>query len=174
VERTKAVGYIRVSTAEQGESGAGLEAQRRAIKAACKARGWTLVTIHEDHASSGKSMNRNGVQAALASVDSHQADVLVVARLDRLSRSLVDFAALMVRSRKKDWGLVALDLGVDTTTPAGELMANVMASVAQSLGSGRRTPSRSSGRRACGSGAQRCCRERWSRGSSDDARPVTR
>jgi DNA invertase Pin-like site-specific DNA recombinase len=54
-----------------------------------------------------------------------------VAKLDRLSRSLLDFSALMERSRKKGWALVALDLGVDTTTPAGEMMANVLAVFAQ-------------------------------------------
>jgi DNA invertase Pin-like site-specific DNA recombinase len=131
VEPTRAAGYVRVSTTEQGQSGAGLEAQRRAIRAACKARGWTLVAIYEDKASSGRSMNRTGLTEALRAVETDEADALVAAKLDRISRSLVDFASLMVRARKKGWGLVALDLGVDTTTAAGELVANVMASVAQ-------------------------------------------
>jgi DNA invertase Pin-like site-specific DNA recombinase len=43
----------------------------------------------------------------------------------------MDFASLMDRSRRKGWALVALDLGVDTTTPQGEMMANVMATFAQ-------------------------------------------
>jgi DNA invertase Pin-like site-specific DNA recombinase len=60
-----------------------------------------------------------------------QADALVVAKLDRLSRSLLDFAALMEEARKGSWSLVALDLGVDTTTPSGEMIANVMATFAQ-------------------------------------------
>ena len=44
---------------------------------------------------------------------------------------MLDFATLMERSRKQGWGLVALDIGVDTTTPSGEVMANVMAAFAQ-------------------------------------------
>jgi DNA invertase Pin-like site-specific DNA recombinase len=68
---------------------------------------------------------------ALATVESGRASALVVAKLDRLSRSLVDFSALMERARRKGWALVALDLGVDTTTPAGEMLANVLASFAQ-------------------------------------------
>jgi DNA invertase Pin-like site-specific DNA recombinase len=64
-------------------------------------------------------------------VDSGSADVLAVAKLDRLSRSVLDFANLMVRSTKLGWGLVALDLGVDTTTASGKLVANVMVSVAE-------------------------------------------
>lgn len=55
----------------------------------------------------------------------------MVAKLDRLSRSLLDFAGLMERSNKESWALVILDLGMDTTTPSGEMVANVMASFAQ-------------------------------------------
>lgn len=44
---------------------------------------------------------------------------------------LLDFASLMARSQDEGWSLVALDLGVDTSTPAGEFMASVMASAAQ-------------------------------------------
>jgi DNA invertase Pin-like site-specific DNA recombinase len=64
-------------------------------------------------------------------VEDGAASALVVAKLDRLSRSILDFAGLMERSRRKGWALVALDLGVDTTTPQGEMVANVMASFAQ-------------------------------------------
>jgi DNA invertase Pin-like site-specific DNA recombinase len=55
----------------------------------------------------------------------------VVAKLDRLSRSMADFTRLMERSWKKGWALVALDLGVDTTTPAGEMIANSVANFSQ-------------------------------------------
>jgi DNA invertase Pin-like site-specific DNA recombinase len=58
-------------------------------------------------------------------------DALVVAKLDRLSRSVMDFAGLMDRAQKEEWALIGLDLGVDTTTPAGEAMANVLAAFAQ-------------------------------------------
>jgi DNA invertase Pin-like site-specific DNA recombinase len=56
--------------------------------------------------------------------------MLVVAKLDRLSRSLLDFASVMAISRKEGWQVVVLDLAVDTSTPSGELMANVLASFA--------------------------------------------
>ena len=123
----RAIGYVRVSTDEQADSGAGLEAQRRAIRAEVSRRGWHLVELFED-AASGKSLsNRPGLQEALRAIEEGRAETLVVAKLDRLSRSLMDFAALMERSRKGGWALVALDLGVDTTTPSGEMMANVLA-----------------------------------------------
>jgi DNA invertase Pin-like site-specific DNA recombinase len=50
---------------------------------------------------------------------------------DRLSRSLVDFAGLLAEAQAGGWNLVALDLGVDLSTPSGEFLANIMASAAQ-------------------------------------------
>jgi DNA invertase Pin-like site-specific DNA recombinase len=127
----RAVGYARVSTAEQADSGASLGAQREAIEAEVRRRRWELVELFTDTAS-GKSLNgRHGLRKALTVLDKRKADVLVVAKLDRLSRSIKDFAGLMEQAARRKWALVALDLGVDTTTPSGKLVANVMASVAQ-------------------------------------------
>ncbi|MER7589345.1 recombinase family protein [Micromonospora sp. NPDC127501] len=127
-----AVAYLRVSTEEQAESGAGLAAQRAAIQAEADRRGWTIVAWKEDAGVSGKSLDgREGLAEALELVESRQAETLVVAKLDRLSRSLIDFAALMDRARAKRWNLIALDLGIDLSTPAGEFLASVMASAAQ-------------------------------------------
>jgi DNA invertase Pin-like site-specific DNA recombinase len=127
----RVVAYVRVSTDEQADHGAGLEAQRAAIVRECERRGWQLVRIEED-AASGRSMaGRPGLSAALEAVETGEADALIVAKLDRLSRSLLDFAALMARAQRRGWALVALDLGVDTTTPQGEMMASVLAVFAQ-------------------------------------------
>jgi DNA invertase Pin-like site-specific DNA recombinase len=128
----RAVGYRRVSTVEQADSGAGLAAQQTIIEAEAARRGWVLVEVHTDEAASGKSLvGRVALEAAIAAVESGRADVLVVAKLDRLSRSLLDFANLMARAQTKGWNLVALDLGIDLSTPAGEFLASVMASAAQ-------------------------------------------
>ena len=124
------VGYVRVSTEEQGNSGAGLDAQRKAIKDECERRGWDLVRIDED-VLSGRSLNRPGLTQALDSCRTGEVSGVVVAKLDRLSRSLVDFAGLLVEAKSKGFNIVALDLGVDLSTPAGEFLASVMASAAQ-------------------------------------------
>ncbi|WP_116996198.1 recombinase family protein [Desertimonas flava] len=125
------VGYVRVSTAEQCSSGLGLDAQRAAIRDECDRRGVRLVAVYEDAASARTLANRPGLAMALEAVESGQADGLIVSKLDRLSRSLLDFAGLMERSRRDGWTLIALDLGVDTSTPQGELMASVLATFAQ-------------------------------------------
>jgi DNA invertase Pin-like site-specific DNA recombinase len=127
---SRVIGYVRVSTEDQGESGAGLESQREAIVAECERRGWQLVAIEED-VLSGRDLRRPGLLRALDECRQRRVDGIVVAKLDRLSRSLVDFAGLLMQAREGGWNVVALDLGVDLSTPHGEFLANVMASAAQ-------------------------------------------
>ena len=127
----RVLGYVRVSTDEQSNSGAGLEAQRRAIVAECERRGWQLVEVIDDAGFSAKDLKRPGVQEALRALEAGDASALVVAKLDRLSRSMIDFTALMGKAQKQGWALVALDCAVDTTTPTGEAMANMLATFAQ-------------------------------------------
>lgn len=128
----RAVGYIRVSTEEQAESGAGLVVQQQTIEQEVARRGWRLIGIEADRGLSGKSVDsRPGLNKALGLVASGAADAIVVSKLDRLSRSLLDFANLMERANREGWNLVALDLGIDLSTPAGEFLASVMASAAQ-------------------------------------------
>lgn len=126
------VAYIRVSTDEQVESGAGIGAQRAAINSEVERRGWVLLETFTDAGVSGKSIaGRPALAEALATIESGAAGTLMVSKLDRLSRSLLDFASLMKRAQDRRWNLVALDLGIDLSTPAGEFLASVMASAAQ-------------------------------------------
>lgn len=127
----RVLAYVRVSTDEQRGSGAGLAAQRSAILAECERRGWRLLDVIEDAGYSAKDLKRPGVKSALEALHNGDADALVVAKLDRLSRSMLDFASIMAAAQKQGWGLIALDCAVDTTTPAGEAMANVLATFAQ-------------------------------------------
>jgi DNA invertase Pin-like site-specific DNA recombinase len=85
----------------------------------------------EDAGYSAKDLKRPGVQEALRALQAGEAKALVVAKLDRLSRSMLDFAALMATAQKQNWALVALDCTVDTSTPAGEAMAHVLATFGQ-------------------------------------------
>lgn len=128
---TRAVAYIHVSTSEQVDSGAGLAAQRKAVTDEVARRGWELQEVIEDAGFSASSLDRPGLTEALGRLDSRRADVLVVSKLDRLSRSVGDFSNIVDRSRRRGWQLVLMDLGLDTTTAAGELVANVVASTSQ-------------------------------------------
>ena len=93
-------------------------------------RGWHVTWI-ADAGYSAKNLDRPGIQEALRLLAHREAEALVVAKLDRLSRSLLDFAGVTERAKRQGWAVVAMDLGVDMTTPAGEMLANVLASFAQ-------------------------------------------
>jgi DNA invertase Pin-like site-specific DNA recombinase len=127
----RAVGYCRVSTDEQGDSGLGLDAQKSTIRREVDHRGWVLETMYADVAS-GKSMTkRPDLTRALGVLAAGKADVLVVAKLDRLSRSVPDFASVLARSYSEEWALNVCDLGVDTTTPNGKMVAQIMMVLAE-------------------------------------------
>lgn len=128
--RPLALGYVRVSTLDQAEHGASLAAQRAALTEEAARRGWDLEIV-ADEGMSGKNLNRPGMLAALDRLDAGLADMLLATRLDRISRSVADFAGLLDRSTRRAWDLVLLDPALDTTTPAGRFTANVLASAAQ-------------------------------------------
>jgi DNA invertase Pin-like site-specific DNA recombinase len=142
----RAVGYVRLSKDEgHGNGGLGLDAQRTAIKRVVAERGWRLVDIIEDIGWSGRSLRRPGIEHVLAMLEEGAAGILVVAKLDRLTRRKIDLESLiekMGRTRRvragrewrtlPAWQLVPVDMpSFDTTTPAGRLAASVIASAAQ-------------------------------------------
>ena len=115
-----AVGLYRVSTAEQGQSGLGLEAQRASVRAFVQSQGWTLVAEYEDVAS-GKDDRRPGFQAALTRCRQLGA-TLVAARLDRITRRAHTLSQLL----EDGVSLRAADM-----SGADELMLRVYAAMAQ-------------------------------------------
>lgn len=124
----RALAYLRVSTEGQAESGAGLDAQRAAVEAEAARQGWQLEIVADT--GSGAHLNRPALVEALDRLDRGEADLLLAAKLDRVSRSVKDFAGLLERANRRGWRLVLLDLG-DTSTATGELTANMIASAAQ-------------------------------------------
>jgi DNA invertase Pin-like site-specific DNA recombinase len=124
--------YLRVSTTAQAASGIGLEAQRQAIKDAAATQGFVVSEWYEDAGRSGSSMaRRSGLRGALAAVDAGRVGGLVTAKIDRLGRSSADVCGLVERAQREQWRLIALDVGLDTTTPAGELVAAALAMAAR-------------------------------------------
>lgn len=125
-----ALAYVRVSTAGQVEFGASLDSQRATLIAEANRRGWD-VEIVADEGLSAKNLHRPALQAALTRLDKGQAQYLLAVRLDRISRSVADFAGLLDRAGRKGWGLVLLDPNIDTSNPAGRFTSNILASAAQ-------------------------------------------
>ena len=67
----------------------------------------------------------------LEALEAGEAGGLIVAKLDRLSRSVRDFCEILDRSQRQRWALVCLDLGLDTSTPTGKFTAQIIAAVAE-------------------------------------------
>lgn len=122
-------GYTRVSTEEQADRRNGLEAQGSTIEAEASRRGWQLEHF-ADESVSGKCIGPR-LQEALQLLASGQGDGLVVAKLDRLSRSIVNASNIVESATAQGWSLVILDLGVDLTTAAGRMMAMNLVNFAQ-------------------------------------------
>jgi DNA invertase Pin-like site-specific DNA recombinase len=124
--------YLRVSTSEQAASGLGIEAQRATALAYAERKGLVVLDEFCDEGISAKNLNgRPGALSALAAVRSRQAEGILVAKMDRLSRSVVDGAGLMESARREGWALHFADLDIDTSTPAGEMAANIIISGSQ-------------------------------------------
>jgi DNA invertase Pin-like site-specific DNA recombinase len=126
-----AIGYLRVSTEEQATSGLGLEAQKARLSEEAERRGWQI-TFVTDAAVSGSidPSKRPGLSQALRALAKGEAQYLLALKVDRVSRSLHAYAALVEQADREGWALVTLDAPVDATTAAGKLMSNVLASVA--------------------------------------------
>lgn len=127
----RALCYVRVSTDEQAKSGLSLEAQRATLTAEVERRGWELVEVLVDEVSAKRGNYRQSFEQARAMLAAGEADVLLATRLDRLSRSVADFADLMADAHDARWQIVALDLGLDTSTTTGRMVAHILAAVAE-------------------------------------------
>lgn len=126
----KVIAYYRVSTAEQARSGLGLEAQRQAVVSLCASRGWEIIADHTE-VESGKRADRPALIKAMRHAKVTGA-TLVVAKLDRLSRSVAFLSALQDSGAK----FIAADM-----PEATETTVQIMATMAQAerKAIGRRT-----------------------------------
>ena len=128
--------YTRKST-EEGLDQAfnSLDAQREACAAYILSQageGWTLVsTAFDDGGYSGGNLDRPGLQKLLTDIDAGRIDVVVVYKIDRLTRSLADFAKIVERLDARGASFVSVTQAFNTTTSMGRLTLNVLLSFAQ-------------------------------------------
>lgn len=131
--RTQVIGYARVSTEEQASDGVSLGAQVEKIRAYAALYDLDLVEVIVDAGVSAKTLHRPGLTRALDMLRSGAASGLVVAKLDRLSRSVGDWNTLIdgYFGEKAGKTLMSVADSIDTRTAAGRLVLNVLMSVAQ-------------------------------------------
>jgi DNA invertase Pin-like site-specific DNA recombinase len=127
----RAVGYARVSTDKQAEQGVSLDAQAEKIRAMAVVHGADLLDIIVDAGESAKSLERPGMARLRALVEAGAVEVVIIAKLDRLTRSVKDLAELLERFQKRGVALVSVAESLDTSSAAGRLVLNIMTAVSQ-------------------------------------------
>lgn len=126
------IGYARVSTEEQAENGHGLEAQVARIQAYAQAMGWELAEVITDDGYSGATLERPGLQRLLERVKAGEVAGVVVAKLDRLSRSLRYLLNVYADYfEATGTALISVAEQFDTGTAAGRLFFQLVGSFAE-------------------------------------------
>lgn len=129
---TRAVAYLRVSTDKQADHGVSLDAQRAKVEAYAALYGVELVAVVVDSGASAKSLDRPGLTEALGLLSSGEATALLVAKLDRLTRSVRDLDTLLSGwFTSERFALLSVAEQIDTRSAAGRLVLNILASVSQ-------------------------------------------
>ncbi|OPZ52548.1 MAG: DNA-invertase hin [Deltaproteobacteria bacterium ADurb.BinA014] len=126
----KVIGYARVSTDEQAKSGLGLEAQIAKIRSYADLFELTVTEIVIDDGISGKNLKRPGLIKAIRAIKAGDAEGMLVAKLDRLTRNVADLGTLVQNVFDKA-ELYSVSEQINTKNAAGRLVLNVLVSVAQ-------------------------------------------
>jgi len=127
----KAIGYVRVSTAQQAEAGVSLDSQRDQITRYCEHNGFDLIDIYEDAGITGTKRHlRPGVQEAIRLACGQKA-ALVVYSLSRLARSTKDAITIFEELEAAGGDLVSITEQWNTSSPHGRMLFGLMAVLAQ-------------------------------------------
>ena len=127
----KTIGYVRVSTDKQADRGVSLDAQAEKIRAMAVVHNAELVDIIVDGGESARSLQRPGMERLLAQVDGKKVQAVIVAKLDRLTRSVKDLCELLERFERRGVALISVAESLDTSSAAGRLVLNIMTAVSQ-------------------------------------------
>lgn len=129
----KTLGYIRVSTEEQSARGASLDVQTEKIQAYCKMHDLELTEIVNDGGWSARTLKRPGMRRILHDLTRSKRgwNLLIVHKLDRLTRSVKDLGRLIELFDKAGAALASISEHIDATTAGGRLVLNVLGSVSQ-------------------------------------------
>jgi site-specific DNA recombinase len=127
----KVIGYTRVSTEEQACTGVSLAAQEAKLRQYADLYDLDLLGVIADAGLSAKSLARPGLQRALDALESGAAEGILIAKLDRLCRSVGDWGTLIDRYFGKKFALLSVADQIDTRSASGRMGLNILMSVAQ-------------------------------------------
>jgi site-specific DNA recombinase len=129
---TRTVAYLRVSTDKQADRGVSLDAQREKVEGYARLYDLEIVEVIVDAGASAKTLDRPGLDKALGMLRSGQVDALLVAKLDRLTRSVRDLCDLVDRYfRDGKRSLLSVGEQVDTRSANGRMVLNLLTTIGQ-------------------------------------------
>ncbi len=123
-----AIGYVRASTDKQHIT---LEAQESKIRQMAALKEYELSEVIIDGDASAKSLERPGMERLLWMIDNGEVSFVIIAKLDRLTRSVKDLAELLSRMSRSGVSLISVEESLDTGSAAGRLVLNIMCSISQ-------------------------------------------
>jgi site-specific DNA recombinase len=131
-EPPKAAIYVRVSTEEQARLGVSLDAQEEALKGYCKTYGFEIFNIYRDEGKSAKDMaHRPALRQLLTDAEAKKFNTVLVYKLDRFSRSLIDLKLTVEKLKKLKVDFVSMQEKIETNSAAGNLFFNILGSFAE-------------------------------------------
>ena len=127
---TLVFGYVRSSTVQEVKQGSN-ERQKEILINFFKAKGWEY-KIYEDKAKTGANLNREKFQLMMHDIEKEKPYAIVVSKIDRYARSLIDLLNSINYLQEKGIGFISVqDSGIDTTSPNGRLLLQILGAFAE-------------------------------------------
>lgn len=127
----RAVAYVRVSSDQQADSGLSLEHQQAKCRALATLHDYELVDVIIDAGQSAASLDRPGMSRVLEMVNGRQVEAVLIAKLDRITRSVRDLADLLDAFARRHVALVSASESLNTETASGRMVVRMMAVIAE-------------------------------------------
>lgn len=123
--------YTRVSSQMQVDAGNSLPSQKEALTKHAKKNGWKVYEYYSDEGLSGKNLDRPEFKRLMADANERKFDIVLVWKISRLSRSIIDLSSTITQFLKNDISFISYSENFDIRTPTGKLMFNILGSIAE-------------------------------------------
>ena len=122
--------YARASTIKEVKDGSNIR-QKEILKKFCESKGWDY-RFYEDEGETGANMNRKKFKIMMEDIEKEKPYAVVVAKIDRYARSLIDLLNSIQDLEQKGIGFISVqDSGIDTTSPNGRLLLQILGAFAE-------------------------------------------